>query len=215
MKNEELILQKISDLESQIEPLIRPVKRNQELKDDLMPLMNQATGLLINELLEVDSAFDLRSFFELIKQVMRSTDNLHYSLKTLGSFIDLFKDIEPLFKSGVPLLIGYLDELEKRGILRIIQSTLDIRAKVAQAYSAEDMDAIGDGFVVLLGLSKKLSDPKAIEFIDKLLDLPAQIDLTKVQSAGLGSLLVSVFNKEFKEGMGVLLELMKAMGKLK
>ncbi|MBT4089369.1 MAG: hypothetical protein HOE30_12845, partial [Deltaproteobacteria bacterium] len=109
MNNEELILEKISNIEAQLEPLVKPVLRNQELKDDLMPIMNQGMAMLINELLDVGSSFDLSEFFELIKQVMRSTNNIHYSLKQLGNVIEFIQDVEPLLKSAVPQLIGYLD----------------------------------------------------------------------------------------------------------
>ena len=215
MENEKLILEKISNIEAQLEPLVKPCLRNQELKDDLMPLMNQGMAMLIEELLDVGSSFDLGDFFELIKQVMRSTNNINYSLKQLGNVIEFIQDIEPLLKSAVPQLIGYLDELEKRGVLRIIASTLDVRAKIAKAYSAEDIDAIGDGFVVMLGLAKQLTDPNSVQFIEKLMRIPGDIDLKNVKSAGMGKLMTAGFDSEIKDGLGVMLELTKAMGKLK
>ena len=215
MNNEELILEKISNIEAQLEPLVKPVLRNQELKDDLMPIMNQGMAMLINELLDVGSSFDLSEFFELIKQVMRSTNNIHYSLKQLGNVIEFIQDVEPLLKSAVPQLIGYLDDLEKRGVLRIIVSALDVRAKVAKAYSGEDIDAIGDGFVVMIGLAKQLNDPKTVELIEKLMGIPQNLGLKNVKSAGIGKLLTAGFDSEIKAGLGVMLELTKAMGKLK
>ncbi len=215
MENEKLILEKISNIEAQLEPLVRPTLRNQELKDDLMPLMNQGMAMLIEELLDVGSSFDLGDFFELIKQVMRSTNNINYSLKQLGNVIEFIQDVEPLMKSAVPQLIGYLDNLEKAGVLRIIVSALDVRAKIAKAYSADDIDAIGDGFVVMLGLAKQLTDPKSVEFINKLMGIPGDIDLKNVKSAGVGKLMTAGFDSEIQAGLGVMLELTKAMGKLK
>ncbi len=215
MENEKQILEKISNIEAMLDPLVKPKLRTQELKEDLTPLMNHGVGLLINEMLDVGSSFELNDLFELIKQVMRSTNNLHFSLKMLDNITEFISDIEPLLRSAVPQLIGYLDDLEKRGVLRIIKATLDIRAKVAKAYSPEDMDAIGDGFVVLLGLSKKLTDPNTVEFIDKLMGIPQDIDLKNIQSAGVGKLLTAGFDSDIKAGLGVMLELTKAMGKLK
>ncbi len=215
MENEKLILEKISNIEAQLEPLVRPTLRNQELKDDLMPLMNQGMAMLIEELLDVGSSFDLGDFFEMIKQVMRSTNNINYSLKQLGNVIEFIQDVEPLMKSAVPQLIGYLDNLEKTGVLRIIVSALDVRAKIAKAYSADDIDDIGDGFVVMLGLAKQLTDPKSVEFINKLMGIPGDIDLKNVKSAGMGKLMTAGFDSEIQAGLGVMLELTKAMGKLK
>jgi uncharacterized protein YjgD (DUF1641 family) len=215
MTTEKQILERLSHMESQLDFLVKPAKKTQELKEDLTPLMNQGIGLAINEMLDVGSSFELPDLLELVKQVMRSTNNLHYCLKQLDNIIEFFADIEPLLRSAVPQLISYLDDLEKRGVLRIIKSTLDIRAKVAKAYSPEDMDAVGDGFVSLLGFSRKLTDPETVAFIEKLMTIPGEIDLENVQSAGVGKLLTAGFDKEIKAGLGVMLELTKAMGKLK
>lgn len=215
MENEKLILEKISNMEAQLACMAKPAQRVQELKEDLAPLMNHGVGLLINELLDVGSNFELNDLFELIKQAMRSTNNLHYSLKQLDNIIEFIQDVEPLLRSAVPQLIHYLDDLEKRGVLRIIRSALDVRAKIAQAYSSEDIDAIGDGFVVMLGLAKKLKDPNTVEFIDKLMGIPQNVDLKNVKSAGVGRLMTAGFDSEIKAGLGVMLELTKAMGKLK
>jgi uncharacterized protein YjgD (DUF1641 family) len=215
MTNEKEILERLSHLESQLDFLVKPARKTQELKEDLTPLMNQGIALAINELLDVGSSFELSDLLELIKQTMRSTTNLHYALRQLDNIIEFISDIEPLLRSAVPQLISYLDDLEKRGVLRIIKSTLDIRAKVAKAYSPEDMDAVGDGFVTLLGFSRKLTDPETVEFIDKLMSIPGSVDLKNAQSAGVGTLLTAGFNTEIKAGLGVMLELTKAMGKLK
>ncbi len=215
MENEALILEKLNKLEADLKPLIESHNRIQELKADLTPLGNQATALLINELLEVDAGFDLKDLLQLIKQMMRSTKNFKYILKQMGILIDFMQDLEPLLKSAVPQLICYLDELEKRGILRIIKSTLNVRAKVASVYDHEDIERIGDGFVALLALTQKFSDPKTIKFLEKLLTIPEQIDLEHCESVGPGGLIMAGLKRENQDGFGVMLEMTRALGKMK
>ena len=215
MTNQDLILEKVQRLEDQLAPLIESNRKVEEIKADVTPLMNKAMSNVINELLEVEAGFELNDLFDLIKQTMRSTKNLVYSLKQLDNIIEFVNDLEPLLKSAVPILIGYLDELEKRGVFRILKATLDIRAKVAATYSGEDMDQIGDGFVAMLGFTKVLADPKVLEFVGKLLTIPAQVDLDSAKAVGPGGMLSAGFNKEIQTGFGVMLELTKALGKLK
>jgi archaellum component FlaC len=50
MTNEELILEKLERLETQIQPLIKTSEKFAELKNDLIPIGNHATSLLIKEL---------------------------------------------------------------------------------------------------------------------------------------------------------------------
>ena len=215
MDNEKLLLEKVQQLEEQLAPLIESNRKVAEIKADITPLMNKAMANVINELLEIEAGFELDDLFELIKQAMRSTKNLIYMMRQLDNIIEFVNDLEPLLKSAVPILIGYLDDLEKRGVLRILKATLDIRAKVATAYSGEDMDKIGDGFVSLLGFAKVLADPKVLDFVGKLMTVPAQVDLDKAKAVGPGGMLSAGFNKEIQNGFGVMLELTKALGKLK
>ena len=109
----------------------------------------------------------------------------------------------------------YLDELEQKGVLRIITATLDVRAKIASAYTAEDIDQIGDGAVALLGLAKKLSEPGAAEFLEKMAALPSRVDLAGAKPVGPFGMLGALSSKEARKGLGVLMELTKAMGSLK
>jgi len=129
--------------------------------------------------------------------------------------VDFVTTIEPLLKSAVPQVINYLDDLEQRGVLRIITATLDVRAKIASAYTAEDIDQIGDGAVALLGLAKKLSDPVATDFLEKIAGLPAKVDLAGAKPVGPFGMLGALSSKEARQGLGVLMELTKAMGSLK
>ncbi|NQU63171.1 MAG: DUF1641 domain-containing protein [SAR324 cluster bacterium] len=213
MENEKLILEKIGNIEEQLAFLVKPAQRNQELKDDIMPLMNHGVGLLINELLDVGSSFELNDLFELIKQFMRSTHNLQYSLKQLDNIIEFIQDVEPLLRSAVPQLIHYLDDLEKRGVLRIIKSALDVRAKIAKTYSPEDIDAIGDGFVSLLGFAKNLADPKVLKILELFLSVPAKVDLEDCKPVGPLGLLLAGADKDIHNTNGVMLKLTKALGK--
>ena len=55
-------------------------------------------------------------------------------------------------------------------------------AKIAENYTAEDIDAIGDGFVRMHGIIRKLSEPAMIDFLEKMSDLPSRINLAAGQT---------------------------------
>jgi uncharacterized protein YjgD (DUF1641 family) len=151
---------------------------------------------------------------ELLKRTLRSVKDIIFAMEQLENIVDLVTTIEPLLKSAVPQMINYLDDLEQKGVLRIINATLDIRAKVATAYTAEDIDQIGDGAVALLGLMKKLSDTQSIEFLEKLSNMPSQVDLAGAKPVGPIGMLGALSSKEARQGLGVLMQLTKAMGSL-
>lgn len=215
MTNEELILQKLEKIEAQLEPIVKSREQMLELKDDLLPLSNQAVHLFISELQEIEAGFTLEDLLVLIKQSARNVRNFVWMLKMMDNFIEFATDIEPLLKSAVPQMIEHLDVLERRGVFRIIKAMLDVRAKVADAYTPDDVEAIGDGAVALLGILKKFSDPQALAFMEKMAELPGHVDLQKAQKAGFFKMAAAGFDDEIKEGLGVVLELTKAMAKLK
>jgi len=215
MTNEELILERLDRIEAQLAPITHTASGIKELREDLIPLSGQAFRLLIRELEDVESSFQLEDLMALLKRTLSSVKDIIFALDQLENIVDFTTTIEPLLKSAVPQIINYLDDLEQRGVLRIITSMLDVRAKIAATYSPEDIDQIGDGAVVALGLAKKLSDPKAKQFLEKIAELPAKVDLTGAKPVGAFGMLRAFSSREAKEGLGVLVELTKAMGELK
>ena len=215
MTTEKEILERLDRIEAQLAPVSQTATGLNELRNDLIPLSGQAFRLLIRELEDVESSFQLEDLMALVKRFLRSVKHIQFSLEQLENIVDFVITIEPLLKSSVPQLINYLDDLEQKGVLRIIQSTLDVRAKIAAAYSAEDVDQIGDGLVALLGLAQKLSDPQATAFLQKMAELPSKVDLAKAKPVGPFGMLGALASKDARQGLGVLMELTKAMGSLK
>jgi uncharacterized protein YjgD (DUF1641 family) len=215
MTNEELILERLDRIEAQLAPIVQTAGGIKDLREDLIPLSGQAFRLLSQELEDVESSFQLEDLLTLFKRALRSVKPVIFSLEQLENIVDFITTIEPLLKSAVPQVINYLDELEQKGVLRIITATLDVRAKIASAYTAEDIDQIGDGAVALLGLAKKLSDPEATDFLEKIADLPSKVDLAGAKPVGPFGMLGALSSKEARQGLGVLMELTKAMGSLK
>jgi len=215
MTNEELIRERLDRIEAQLAPITHTASGIKELREDLIPLSGQAIRLLIRELEDVESSFQLEDLMSLLKRSLRSVKDIIFALNQLENIVDFAMTIEPLLKSAVPQIINYLDDLEQRGVLRIITSMLDVRAKIAATYSPEDIDQIGDGAVVALGLAKKLSDPKAKQFLEKLAEIPSKVDLADAKPVGPIGMLRALSSQQAREGLGVLMELTKAMGELK
>jgi uncharacterized protein YjgD (DUF1641 family) len=214
MTNEELILERLDRIEAQLAPIAQTASGIKELREDVIPLSGQAFRLFIRELEDVESSFQLEDLMALLKRSLRSVKDIIYALEQMENMVDFVTTIEPLLKSSVPKIINYLDDLEQRGVLRIITSTLDVRAKIAEAYSPEDIDQIGDGAVAALGLVKKLSDPKAAQFLEKIAELPSKVDLSSAKPVGPFGMLSALSSKEARQGLGVLMQLTKAMGEL-
>jgi hypothetical protein len=215
MTAEEMILERLGRLEDQLQVLTRQSQSMAELRRDLSPLINSSVRILMQELGEVEFGFQLEDLFALLKRSLRSIRNLTYALEQLQNLIDLWQAMEPLMKSTVPHLIDYFDRLERSGVFRTYAAMLEVRAKVAAQYGPEEIAAMGDGFVLILGILKKLSNPEIVRFFNWFLDLPLELHLEEAKPLGPLGALAGLGSKEARQGIGVMLELTKALGKLK
>jgi uncharacterized protein YjgD (DUF1641 family) len=225
MTKEDLILEKLARIEERLEGVARVEQQLQgfagpwdsmtDLGRDLSFLTTPAVKQLTEELVEVETGFQLEDVFTLIKRLLPSLKYLAWSLEQLENLVDWWRDMEPLLKLGVPRLVDYLDDLEQKGIFRINAAVLEMYGKIAVNYNPEDIAAMGDGFVLMHGVVKKLSNPALIQFLDKLIDVPLEVNLEEAKPVGPFGLLWRMRSQESREGLGVLLELTKALSKLK
>jgi uncharacterized protein YjgD (DUF1641 family) len=225
MSNEDLLLERLTHIEARLEGLDRVEKQLavfakpwdslSDLGRDLSLLMEPATKKLTEELVEVEMGFQLEDVFALMKRLLPSLKYLTWSLEQLENMVDWWRDMEPLLKIAAPKFIDFLDDLEQKGIFRVNAAMLEAYGKFATRYDADDIATIGDGFVLMHGLVKKLSNPDVIQFLEKLTDMPLALNLEETQPVGPLGLLWKMRSPECRQGLGVMLELTRALGSLK
>ncbi len=225
MTTEEMLLERLAHIEDRLEGVARletqlaaitgPWESLQDLGRDLSLLTDPAVKKLNEGMAEVEIGFQLEDFFALVKRLLPSLKYLTWSLEQLENLVDWWQDMEPLLKVAVPKIITYLDHLEEEGIFRINGAMLDMYVKLASHYTPEDVGAIGDGFVQIHEIVKKLANPRLIELLEKLVDLPLEVRLEEAEPVGPYGLLWKMRQPECRQGLGVMLELTRALGKLK
>ena len=211
---EDLLLERLDRMEGQLNTLVKAQQGFAELKADVAPLMNSTVRLLIDELGVVESGFQLEDVFTLLKQAMRNLRKFTQAMEMMENVFELWDCMEPMMKSAVPQLINYMDNLERKGVLRTYAAMLEVRAKVAAHYDPEEIAAMSDSFVLMLSMLKKLSDPQMIDFMNRILELPMAINLEEAKPLGPLGMLSAMSSKETRQGLGVAMELTKALGKL-
>lgn len=211
---EDLLLERLERMEGQLQTLVKAQQGMAELKADVAPLMNSTIRLLIDELGVVESGFQLEDVFTLVKKAMRNLRKFTQALDMMENAFELWDCLEPMMKSAVPQLINYMDNLERKGVLRTYAAMLEVRAKVAAHYDPEEIADMGDAFVLMLSMLKKLSDPQMIDFMNRILELPMGINLKDAKPLGPLGMLSVMGSKEARQGLGVAMELTKALGRL-
>jgi len=214
-KNEALLLERLGRIEAELNEIRKARVELQDLQHDISPLLKQSFQLILREMGQVESGFQLEDIFLLMRRFLRNIRNLADTLDLLENGMEAFHTAEPMLKSAMHHGIRQLGELEAKGVFRTFEAALEVRGKIASKYGPEDIAAMGDVFVVLIGLLKKLSDPKALALLEKLAAVPANVDLAQAKTPSLFGLVGSVTDPEVRAGLGVALELAKALGKAK
>ncbi len=215
MSKEDIILQRLEEIETKLALVHERAVVSQNFWHDMQPVMNDAFKVMLHELGDIETGFQLEDLFVLLKTSLRSVNNLTYTLNQLETIINLWGTAEPLMKSTVPKAIAYLDELEQKGVFRTYQAMLNLRAKVAQEYGPEQIEQMGDAFVFLIGMLNKLSDPKVRNMIEKASDAFTSMDLEKAEPCGPIGLMRAMSSPEAKQGLAVMVEMTKTLGKLR
>jgi uncharacterized protein YjgD (DUF1641 family) len=215
MNNDQAIMEQLDHLGQEIAVLTDSARSLRELRDDLSPRVNEAVKVLISELAEIEADVQFEDMALLLKNLMRNVRNLNWSVDQLKNLIDFLRTVEPLLKSAVPQAIYVLDQLEQQGVFRVLSTMLGVVQRIADTYTPEDMEQIGNGLVALLGVARKLTAPEALSLLDKVAEVPAAVDLSQAKSVGPIGMLFALGNSEVKQGMGVVLELTKGLSRLK
>jgi uncharacterized protein YjgD (DUF1641 family) len=215
MNNDQVIMEQLDHLGQEIATLTDSARALRELRDDLSPRVNETVKVLIEQLAEIEADVQFEDLVALLKNLMRNVRNLGWSVDQLKNLIDFLRTVEPLLKSAVPQAIIYLDKLERQGVFRVVASMMKVLEKIAETYTPEDIEQIENGLVPLVGVAKKLTTPEALNLLDKAADVPARVDLSQAKAVGPFGMLFALGNSEVKQGMGVVLELTKALSLLK
>jgi uncharacterized protein YjgD (DUF1641 family) len=224
MSAEEQILERLTRIEEKLEQFsavadqlnnFTSVFENfHDLGRDVSLLTYPAVKILTEELGEVETGFQLEDISFLLKRFLLNLRHIAWGLEQLENLVDWWQDMEPIMKLAVPHLIDVLEDLDQKGIFRGYQAMLQGYAKIAQTYGPEDIDLIAEGIVKMHGVAKKFSDPNFIKFIEKFMEVPAQVNLEEAKPTGPFGLMWQMRRQESRQGLGVLAELTKALGKI-
>ncbi len=215
MTQEERIIERLDRLEAQVAPLAVSARAMSELKEELAPRVNEAVQAMIIGLADIESDFQLEDLTFLLKKLLRNVSNLNFTLDQLKNIIDFVQTAEPLLKTSFPQLILFLDDLEQKGVFRLLNKSLNILKEVSSSFSNEDLDQIGNGLVNLAGTLKEVTKPESVAFLSKAAALPGQLNPEQAKDVGLFGLMGALGDNQVKRGMGVLMELTRCLGLLK
>ena len=155
----------------------------QELKGDVMPIVNHMVKLSINELAEVGTDFQVEDLLFLLKRGLRDTALLVDGLNRLEMMMDLYDEGQRLGKQVFSQAVTEMDRLEREGYFAMARGGWKMVERLVHEFDEKDVEALGDNLVAalqalqappdektsMLTLLKELSDPQTRRGMARLL----------------------------------------------
>jgi len=161
--------QKIDKLATQLEFLTEEAHRQKrrqqewdELKDDLIPIGNEAFRMTVEQLEEVHHHVQLEDILRLFKRLLRNTRNLEQMLDQFESLSELWRDVSPLSQDAFLTAMKQLDEMERKGYFTFLQGGFEIMDRVVTSFTEEDVRQLGENIVLILQTVKEMTQPEVM-----------------------------------------------------
>ncbi len=123
----------------------------------------------------------------------------------------LGEDLMPMATGAMKTLISKLGDLEQNGTLGVLQEALAVVERIPLSLSREDVELLGANLVHLLLTARNLTQPEMLDLADRA--STALRDPSSVRPLGAVGLLGALRDPEVKRGVGVLVEVLRALGK--
>lgn len=148
------------------------LKRQQweELMADLAPISSEAMTIASRELEAIQEWVNPTDMLRLLRRIVRNTNNIEEGMAKYESMIEFISDLGPLASGAFTKLLEALDDYESRGYFEFAGAGTGVVDKVVSNFSKEDIEALGDNIVQMLGLVKDLTQPEMLAVADRLLD---------------------------------------------
>lgn len=203
--------QKLDYLVGKMEDYWRRQEVMEELREDMMPVVNHMIKLSIDELAEIGSEFQLEDLLHLLKRLLRDTHLLVDLLNRVEMLAELFDDVMPITNQAFHQAITTLDQLERKGYFTLTRAGWGIVERIVAEFSEEDVNALGENIVLILNTVKDLTQPQIMQFVRNTL-LVAEKEIEKPVDVSYSGLLRQMRDPAARRGLALTMRVLQVVG---
>jgi uncharacterized protein YjgD (DUF1641 family) len=206
----ELLHQKIDYLTEQLDEQRKRQREFDELKHDMIPIANHMMKLTIDELADIGSDFQAEDFIFLVKRLLRNTHSFIRLMDYLEAGIGFSEEVSLLGTQIFNNLVETLDRLEHQGYFAFLNEGWNIVERIVTEFSEEDVKALGDNIVTILGTVRTMTQPEILNLANNAINA---IEATPVEEQNISTLalLRELSDPQVRRGMARMLNIVKAL----
>lgn len=213
--------QQIAELNQKVDTILEYVNQ-QRLKsmaiDDLVAdasiIGKDVYDSTVKALDEHEVVLDPDQLRELGIRFAQNIGNFNTVLDTLGSAMDLMKDVGPIANEVIIDATKKMHEFEQKGYFDFIKEFGSIIDKIVTHYSVDDLRLLGDNVVVIMDTVKNLTQPEVLTSIDTAVKVFSNMETENIPEYSIFRVMREINKPEMKKAWGFLFTFLKNMSKI-
>ncbi|MEA3478914.1 MAG: hypothetical protein U9R60_12085 [Bacteroidota bacterium] len=218
---EENTTQQIAELNQKVDTILEYVNQ-QRLKsqaiDDLVAdvsiIGKDAYDSTVKALDEHEVVLDPDQLRELGIRAAQNIGNFNILLDTMGSTMDLLKDVGPIANEVIIDTTKKLHEFEQKGYFEFMKEFGAIIDNIVTHYGINDVRMLADNVVTILDTVKNLTQPEMLKSIDTAVKVFANMEIENVPEYSIFRVMREINKPEMKKAWGFLFTFMKNMSSM-
>lgn len=150
---------------------------------------------------------------ELGIRLAQNVGNFNSILDTLGSAMDLMKDVGPIANEVIIDTTKQLHEFEQKGYFEFLREFGQVIDNIVTHYSKEDVRMLADNVVTILDTMKNLTQPEMLKSIDTAVKVFSNMETEDIPEYSIFRVIREINKPEMKKAWGFLLTFLKNMSR--
>jgi len=213
--------QQIAELNQKVDTILEYVNQ-QRLKsqaiDDLVAdvsiIGKDAYDSTVKALDEHEVVLDPDQLRELGIRVAQNIGNFNALLDTMGSMMDLLKDVGPIANEVIIDTTKKLHEIEQKGYFEFLKEFGAVIDNIVTHYGVNDVRMLADNVVTILDSVKNLTQPEVLKSIDTAVKVFSNMETQDVPEYSIFKVMREINKPEMKKAWGFLFTFMKNMSRM-
>jgi uncharacterized protein YjgD (DUF1641 family) len=182
-----------------------------ELYRDLVPVVNDAFRLSVEQLEEVQEYVDLGDLLRLLKRLLRNGRNIELMLDQLESLMDLAQTVGPLADSAFAKAVDTLQVMDQKGYFVFAKGGMQIADNIVTSFGEDDVKQLGDNIVLILQTVKEMTQPEVMNFVRNTVQV-VEGEIDKPVDISYRALLGQMRDPAVRRGLALTMRVLSTIG---
>jgi len=213
---EENMSKQIAELNLKVDTILEYVNQQRlksqaidDLIEDASIIGKDVYDSTVKALDEHEVILDPDELRELGLRVAQNVGNFNTMLDSLGSVMDLMKDVGPIANEVIIDATKKLNEFEQKGYFEFIKEFGHIVDNVVSYYGVEDMRLLADNVVAILDTVKNLTQPDMLKSVDNAVKVFGNLETEHIPQYSIFKVMRELNKPYMKKFLGVVVTFMK------